>query len=333
MKNWRLWVGILVSLLSLYLAARGVDFRGLLEALGQVQRVWLLPALGLLVFAMLARAYRWRLLFYPMSELRIGRLFNLLNIGYLANTVSPLRLGDVLRAYLCAEVECLSMVRTLSTVVVERIADTLAIVFLLLFLIPFVSLPAGLVRPAFAIGVVAIGALLVLVFIVSRREHSLAFFDKIAARFGFLDRQPLRRSLVSAVDGLAVLRSWPSAVGVGMWSLAAWLSTALQFYLVMQAMSLRLPFTAAMLVLCLTSLGMVVPSSPGYLGVFEYLTVISLALWGVSREVALGYALVLHALGYLVPAVLGGIAIWMEGYSYARLRDALAQAAPNPNAT
>jgi hypothetical protein len=225
------------------------------------------------------------------------------------------------------------MVRTLSTVVVERIADTLAVVLLLVLLIPFVSLPAGLVRPAFGIGLVAIVAVLVLVFFVSRRERSLAFFDKLAARFGFLDRQPVRRSLVSAVDGLGVLRSWQSAAGVGTWSLVAWMSTALQFYVVMQAMGLRLPFTAAMAVLCLTSLGMVVPSSPGYLGVFEYLTVVSLALFGVSREVALGYALVLHALAYLVPAVLGGIAISMEGYSYARLRDALAQAGPNLNRT
>jgi len=329
MKNWRLWIGILVSLVCLYLAARGIHFHSLLEALGQVQYLWLLPALGLLVFAMLARAYRWRLLLYPLSELRIGRLFNLLNIGYLVNSVSPLRLGDVLRVYLCAELHRLSVVRAFSTVVVERIVDTLTIVFLLLLLIPFVSLPAGLARPAFGVGLVAIGAVLILFFVVSRREQSLALFDRLATRFGFLDWEPFRRSVVSAVDGLTVLHSWQSMMGVGIGSLAAWLSTALQFYVVMQAMGLRLPFTAALLMLCLTSLGMVVPSSPGYIGLFEYLTVVSLAVFGVSREAALGYAFVVHALGYLAPVVLGGIAIWIEGYSYARLRHVLAQAGSN----
>jgi len=333
MKNRRLWIGILVSLLCLYLAARGVDFRGLLEALGQVQYVWLLLAFGLLVFAMLARAYRWRLLFYPLSELRIARLFNLLNIGYLVNSVSPFRLGDVLRAYLCAELQRLSVVRVLSTVVVERIVDTLTIVFLLLLLIPFISLPAALVRPAFGVGLVAIGAVLVLLFIAWRREQSLALFDRFTTRFGFLSQGSFRHGVVSAVEGLTVLRSWQSTLGAGIGSLAAWLSTALQFYVVMQAMGLRLPFSAALLVLCLTSLGMVVPSSPGYLGVFEYLTVVSLAVFGVSREIALGYALVLHALGYLAPVVLGGIAIWVEGYSYARLRDVLVQAGSDHSST
>jgi uncharacterized protein (TIRG00374 family) len=333
MKNWRLWIGIAVSVLSLYLAVRGVDLRGLLEALGQVQYVWLLPAVGLLIFAMLARAYRWRLLFYPLAELRIGRLFNLLNIGYLVNSVSPLRLGDVLRAYLCAELERLKVARVLSTVVVERIVDTLTIVFLLVLLIPFVSLPGNLVRPAFGLGLAAIAAVLVLVFVVSRREQSLAAFDRLAARVVLLELGAFRSSVVSALDGFRVLRSWQSATGAGMWSLAAWLSTAVQFYVVMQAMGLRLPFTAALLVLCLTSLGMAVPSSPGHIGVFEYLTVVSLSSFGLSSETALGYALVLHGLGYLVPVVLGSIAIWMEGYSYARLRDVLARAGSDINST
>jgi len=69
----------------------------------------------------------------------------------------------------------------------------------------------------------------------------------------------------------------------------------------------------------------VVPSSPGYIGVFEYITVVALSLFGVDKESALGYALVLHALSYLVVAVLGLVAIWIEGYSYSRLRETLSQ--------
>jgi len=363
MKNWRLWVGIVVSLLCLYLAARGIDFRSLLEALSDVHYILLLPAFGILVFGMLARAFRWRLLFYPLSGLKIGRLFNVLSIGYLVNNVSPFRLGDVLKAYLCAELqsaaptvtdesppshgdytketsqplheaaERLSVVRALSTVVVERVADTLTIVFLLLLLIPSIPLPAALVRPALGIGLLAIVAVLFLVVIASLREQSLAFFNGLITRFSFLDRDWLRRGVVSTVDGLAALGSWRSAVGVGAWSLAVWLSAAVQFYVVMRAAGLDLPFPAALIVLCFTSLGMVVPSSPGYVGVFEYLTVISLSLFGVSRDVALGYALVLHAFSYLALAVLGISAAWIEGYSYTRLRNVLAQVGSRTHST
>jgi len=329
MKNWRLWIGVLASVLCLYLAARGIDWGGLLEVLRQVQVVWLLLALGLLVLIAVARAYRWRFLFYPLQGLRIGRLFNLLNIGYLVSSVTPLRLGDVLRAYLCAQLECVGVMRVLSTVVVERVVDTMSIVLLLLALAPFVSLPFDLIRPAVGIGLVAIVGVLVLVGVVARREQSLRLFDALARRFGVLSRESVRKGLVSALDGLAALGSWRQALAVGGWSLVIWLTAALQFYLVLPAVGLHLPFAAALLVLCLTSLGMVVPSSPGYVGVFEYLTVLALSLYGVGREVALGYALVLHAVLYLSSFVLGVTGIWFEGYSYARLREVLAQAGPD----
>ncbi len=329
MKNWRLWVGVLASVLCLYLAARGIDWRTLLEVLRQVQVVWLLLALGLLVLIAVVRAYRWHFLFYPLRGLRITRLFNLLNIGYLVSSVTPLRLGDVLRAYLCAQLECIGLMRVLSTVVVERIVDTMSIVFLLLALAPFVSLPFDWVRPAMGIGVVAIIGMLVMAGVVARRKQSLSLFDAFARRLPVLSRKRVRQGVISALDGLAALGSGRQALAVGGWSLVIWLAAALQFYLVLPALGLQLPFAAALLVVCVTSLGMVVPSSPGYVGVFEYLTVLALSLYGVGREVALGYALVLHALLYLSSFVLGAMGIWFEGYSYARLREALAQAGPD----
>jgi uncharacterized protein (TIRG00374 family) len=327
MKNWRLWGGILISLLCLYWVAKGIDWRSLRAELGQTQLVWLLPAFAILVGSMWARALRWRLLLQSVPGLRTGRLFNLLNISYLVNNVSPFRLGDLLRAYLCAELHRLSMAQALSTVVIERVADTLTIVFLLLVLLPTVSFPTPVVRSMFGVGLAALAAACMLVFFALRREWSLALLDRVSTRLRFLARTPLRRLLASAVDGLTALGSWRTVLGVLTWSCVIWVGTGLQFFVVMRAARMRLPFAAALAVLCLTSLGMVVPSSPGYVGVFEYITVVALALFAVSREAALGYALILHALSYASLAILGVAALWSEGYSYARLRAVLNQAA------
>jgi len=327
MKDWRLWIGILVSVLCLYLAARGIDLRGLLQALSHVNYVLLLPALGIVALGLWARAFRWRLLFYPLARLKLSRLFNVLCIGYLANNLLPFRAGDVLRSYLCAELQKLSVVRVLSTVVVERIADTLTILFLLLCIIPFVALPSELVRPARSVAALAILSMLILVCIAIQKERSLALFEGLVRRFGWLNREWLRRSVLSATDGLAALGVWRTALGVGAWSLLIWLSAALQFYLVMAATGVHAPFVAALVVLCLTSLGMTVPSAPGYIGVFEYLTVLSLSLFGVNKEAALGYALIAHAASYLAIAALGLAAAWAEGYSYASLRQAVSRPA------
>ena len=329
MNNWRLWIGVSVSVLCLYLAARGIEFSSLLEALRQVQVVWLLLALGPLVLVDLARAYRWRLLFHPLSELSIWRLFRLVSIGYLVSSVTPMRLGEVLRVYLCAQTEQVDVARALSTVVLERVSDTLTITLLLLALVPSVAIPAELVRPAVAVGIVAAFGCLFLATVVVRRQHAFRLYDRLAGALPVLGRPTTRRIVVSAVDGLAALSSRRQTAGLGAWSLAIWLVTAVVFGLVMLATGLRLPFAAALLVACVTSLGMIVPSSPGYLGIFEYLTVLSVSLFGVDRGAALSYALVLHAVLYLKSVVLGLIALWIEGYSYAHLRDTLTHAQAN----
>ncbi len=79
--------------------------------------------------------------------------------------------------------------------------------------------------------------------------------------------------------------------------------------------------TMAVVVLGITSLGMAVPSSPGYIGVFEYLTVVALGLFGVPHEQALGYALLSHGLNYVGVLALGALGVAEEGLSYARLRE------------
>jgi uncharacterized protein (TIRG00374 family) len=326
MKKWRFWIGVLFSAAGLVLAVRGVDSRGLMAVLGGVEIIWLAPALGLVALAMVARAYRWRLLFFPLAGLPLVRLFNLLNIGYLINSLLPLRLGDLVRTYLCAELERLELVRVLSTVVVERVIDTLTILALLLVVVPYVALPTDLSRAALAVGVVAIAAIAVLAYIAASGGQSAVWFDRLGKQVAFLRRPGIRQKVMSALSGLSALRSGTSVLGALLWSLGAWLCTALEFYVVMKAMNLSLPFLAALLAVCLSTLGMVVPSSPGHLGVFEYLTVVALSLFGIGQEAALVFALLVHAVGYLAPVVLGGIAIWREGYSYAQLREAMAQA-------
>ena len=333
MKKWRPWIGILVSLACLYLAVRGTDLGGLVQALRHLNYGLLAVAFGLVVLGLFLRAVRWRVLLQPRSAPGLGRLFRITSIGYFLNAILPLRAGDLLRSYLLAELETLNLAQVLSTVVVERIADTLAILLLLAAALPFVGLPALLVRPVIVVAFAALVGAALLVAVAVNRESSLRLADSMMRRSAFLDAAWLRTGLQSAVDGLAALGSLSGTLQIACWTLTTWLLGTLQLYVVMLAADLRLPFVAALVVLSVTSLGMTVPSSPGYLGVFEYLTVVALAWFGVPKESALSYALAAHALGYLALIISGLVALWMEGYSYARLGAALARAQGHANPT
>jgi len=93
----------------------------------------------------------------------------------------------------------------------------------------------------------------------------------------------------------------------GMWG-AVFLFT----YLVMMAFGLTLPFYAAIMVVIFTAFGKIIPSSPGAIGTYHYLVIIVLTAFGISKELALSYAIVLHAFGFLAE-VAAGLACLLTG--------------------
>jgi glycosyltransferase 2 family protein len=108
-------------------------------------------------------------------------------------------------------------------------------------------------------------------------------------------------------DGLASVNQPRVAARVVGWSVLATLLSAVANDLLFRAFGLPLPFTAALLLLVVLQVGSVPPSLPGRLGVFNYLTVLTLGLYGVDRVPAAAYSLGLYTVAY-VPKVLLGAA-------------------------
>jgi len=164
-------------------------------------------------------------------------------------------------------------------------------------------------------------ALTALLFVLGgRRERLLGLWHRVTERIHWLARLELEGELQSALEGLAVLRNGKVALGVLGWSGAVWACNLGPFYLVMRALALDLPWSAAGFTLGVTALSMIIPSSPGYMGVFEGGVILSLGVFAVEREVALAYALLTHALNYVTVNLLGLIGLWQESLSYTALR-------------
>lgn len=321
LKSVRFWIGLVISAICLYFAFQGIRLDQVVAALRGIIAVWLLPATLLFIVSYGARVFRWQLLFWP-TKMRLGKVFGALNIGYFLSNILPARIGDIVRAYLIGDMEGVNKARALSTVVVERMGDGLTVVLLLAVTAVFVpNIPVaardGAVGVA-ALGVIGILALLLLSF---QKERGLALLHRLAAPFPFLQHPALWQALEGLIDGFAVLRSPRPILGVGLWSLCAWLLGGLMYWTVMQAMGLHLPVPAAFLVMTVTSLVVVVPSSPGYVGVFHYVAQLTLtSVFGVDKSSALSYAIVMHAFTYLWLLALGLFSIWQQGLTYQRLQ-------------
>ncbi len=321
LKSWRFWIGLVISAVCLYFAFQGIQLDQVANAVRGMDYAWLVPATLLFVVSYAGRVFRWQLLFSP-RRVRWWNVFHALNIGYFLSNILPARLGDLIRAYLIGDIEGVSKARALSTVVVERMSDGLMVVLVLALTALFVpNVPPEAREGAIGVAVVGIVGIVFLLVLSFQKERGLALLHRLAAPFAFLQRPGLWKALDSLIDGFAVLRSPRPIFGVGMWSLDAWILGGLMYWAVMRAMSLDLPIAAAFLVMTVTSLVVVVPSSPGYIGVFHAVATFTLtSVYGVDKSAALSYAIVMHAFTYILLTILGVYSIWHEGLTYQRLQ-------------
>ncbi len=366
MKKARIWIGIVISAVALLLAFRRVNFGEVWAAILQVN-YWLLIAslLPLLLFLLL-RAFRWRLLFYPRQGLHVRNLLAVINIGYLVSNILPARLGDVARAYLIGDTEPVSRTAAFSTILAERVLDALSAVgglFVALLVVslaepPVASLPGWMVRSGLIVGAAALVAILAFVILVWQREWTLRLLDRLLgalhwpdhetmARFWqrlarrthlrflshlpWADRADLERMAGSLIDGLSGVTTAHLGLPLLLWSLAIWTAISTYYWFVLLAFEADQPFVAALAMTSVTALGMTVPSSPGYIGVFEILGRETMVLFGMEPESALSYALVAHAIVYVVYTLLGLVSMAQQNLSYAEIQKRISSEALTPS--
>jgi uncharacterized membrane protein YbhN (UPF0104 family) len=192
-------------------------------------------------------------------------------------------------------------------------------------LIPFVELPTWAVRGGLLFGMGAIAGTIVLIVLSRFGDRGVNWLWRIIGRIPIVGHVKLKTALQNLVNGFRVLTRGQLLPGIAASSVLIWLGYATFNYTLMAAFRMTdLPFAAAALVLCATGFSMVIPSSPGAMGVFEWAAVQALAVYGVAESPAFGYALGLHVYTNIALIVFGLVGFAREGLSYAQIRSQVA---------
>ncbi len=327
MKQRRFWLGVLISVVCLILVLWRIDYREVLNALAQANYAWLIPAAVPFAATIACKVLRWQLLF-PGDHSRISRrnLLSALMISYALNTILPARLGEVARAYVIGESENVSKGLAFSTIVVEKVLDVLTLLLFLVLLLPVVPLPSWIRQSALVMAPLFLCLFAIILALVYQRKRTLAVVRYFVERVPRLDAERLLGSLDVALSGFDALGSLRTNLLLWGWSIAVWATSGLFMLFVMFAFHIDAPPAAAFLLLCVTSLGMTVPSSPGYIGVYHWLVVGTLQIFGVERELALSFAFAVHALTFVPLTLIGIFYMMRENYSLQRIeQEALAK--------
>jgi uncharacterized protein (TIRG00374 family) len=300
-----LGAGLIVLLLrSVNLDQLGNDFR-------HVDWLFLVLALGAFAVNLLLKVPRWALLFGEDAP-GFDTMFGAINVGYAVNSLLPARLGDLVRAYWVRDRAGIPMVRTISTIALERVTDGITVLVLFLVLAPTVAFPASLRGSALLAGLVFVAALLGMLALAysSNRENrfSRLLVRLEEGRFGIVGR-----AIRQFAGGLHALNSRRTIALLVFYTAIIWAANALVLWLVIRAFHLDAPFAAGVLGNSVVSLGMTVPSTPGYIGVFDYLVVVTLGLYGVHKTPALAAALVFHAIAFVPVTIIGIVYILRAG--------------------
>jgi uncharacterized protein (TIRG00374 family) len=303
-----------ISLGCLWLALRGIDFAELWDALAAAKWIWVVPAILLITLMSLIKARRWQILFLPEHRVPFGAVFTAQSAGYLASNVFPGRVGELVRLVLLASEQPVGGARVLSTIVVERLLDVLSVLAVLVLLLPFIELPDWMTHSAQVLGIGALVATAIIVVLSFWKERLLRWAHRILHHIRFLDRPGTYASIEHLIDGFAALRGRRGPALI-LLSFAAWAAVIGEAWCIRMAVQADAPFSGMVFAVVLTSLGMVAPSSPGYIGVFHFLVIEALRPFGVPETTAMSVALIWHAVNYIVLSLEGLIMLWVHGTS------------------
>jgi glycosyltransferase 2 family protein len=229
-------------------------------------------------------------------------------MGFMANNVLPFRAGELLRTYAASRLTGSRLTATFSSIAVERVFDGLAVVALLAGALFTVELPASaatesVTRAATTAGILCLLALLAACLVVFLPLWAERVIRRIVPSTALAER------LVALIEGLrhglAVLGSPSRLAAVCLWSIGIWLVNAASFYAAFLAFDLPVGFSGALLLQGLLVFGIAVPSTPGYVGVFEAVIQAVLLLYGVSDSRGAAYALVYHMTTFVPITLLG----------------------------
>jgi len=319
-RSFRLWIGILLSLFFLWLAVRNIPCQALSGPAASANYLWLVPAMVAQVLAVVTRSLRWIVLLKQPKH--FASSFWAQGIGYLFTNILPFRMGEPARILVMAEQCDLPVMFVTGTAVVERLLDVATIILTLALVLPWMQVPAAVSNAGITFGILVLVGLAIIILMARYKRAAHRLVEWILKRLPFLPAQSLLRWWDDLINSLTILLDWQVAFKAVGWSLASWSLSAMVYWCVIRAFQPDGLVIEAVFMMVALSLAVTLPSSPGFIGVFQYAGQQALVLpFGIKYNPgsALAITLSAHLVYYLLTTLIGLVAIWITGTSFSKL--------------
>lgn len=323
-------LGLVVSGVLIWMLFRNIDVNELMIALKGADYLWLIPNILMIVLTMYQRAYRWKFMIAPIKKVPFPNLLAATCVGFMANNVLPLRLGEFVRAYsLSSQDKGVTKSASLATIFVERMVFDLVALLVIFGAVVWFSpslrshLDSNMIAATKMAIVIALFGLFSMLLLALRPNQIGNILTKYLFFLPDKANEFIKSVIVKFSQGLKFLMDFKSVLQVSFQTLMIWILMGLSNYFVLKAFGFDIPLDASFVLLVVVSVLILAPSTPGFLGVYHYGVVLSLRVYGITDERALSCALVLHAAQYIVVTLMGFYFLKKEHLSLKELEESL----------
>jgi len=338
LKKLIFWFGIVVTIVCLIFVLNGIKYNELFSIVSHIN-IWILSGTIILyIGGYYIRAERWRHLLKHIKPFTAAELFPYLVMGFMFNNVLPARAGEFIRAYMTGNKKGVSKSSTFATVVIERVFDGLVMIFY--FIIGYMAFhyitkqaagdPISIFGKTFGVkdavlvfavlgSLVFIGIFIFMLLLLYKRENTVKFIHTILKVFPAKLREKTVGFIDTFINGLGVLGSLKDVLNVFGLSLFAWTVEAFTYWLLGYAMGIQINFLLICLIMAVANFAIMVPSTSGGIGPFEFFGVAIMLLFAYPKEEAAAYVFIVHAMILFPIIVLGLIFMFTEGLSFKKI--------------
>lgn len=317
--------GYLFASICLVWVLRGFQFNEFLRSIPIIRWRWAIVAVMLDILSYFCQGLRWQLLLRPVGTLSIWRTTQAIYAGLFINEILPMRLGELVRAYLVSRWLSVGFASVIPSMVMERLWDGIWLAIAIGVTTVFVSLPKDLLKTGSLLGISILLAIGLFIYFVFRKSDKTPT-DKDQEASSNLSASPLSlRRLITSLPGNLI----PGFQSIGL-SRFFYLTLSLSFFvlslqvlafwLVMWAYGLKLSFWMGAGVFLIVHLGTAIPNAPANVGTYQFFCITGLTLFGVEKTLATGFSLVVFVLLTSPLWIIGFLAVSYSGTTWSTLR-------------
>lgn len=311
-------LGLAVSAVFVYLAVRGLDLSAIEAAFARADLLpWLPLGVASYLCSHVVRGLRLRVLVRRHADLRPGAATQIVVIGCAANNVLPARLGELVRSGMLTERAAMPLAQSITVTFIERVLDGIILLFLLVLATATVEV-SGWMQDLVYVALAVFGMATVAMVGAAQAPRLLVeIASRVTRPLGAAWQARFVNLATSVANAGACLRHPVDAALLLVLSLVAWCLEAGMYLALLPTFGLdigpSIVWQVGVATMCVTSFGILLPSSPGAIGPYHYFASQSLIVFGVAAPTALAYATLVHLAFYLPVTIWGAAAMLWYG--------------------